>query len=355
MSKDKKTATPTPEQVWEASKKKTIDEAMAAGIKLKSWQVIYQTIDRWSNEYHYTAALEKLHLVATSQTVKDEITKAARAVKKGTHEQINSSRQAEFLINVAIGNQVSRSGKVFERKAKLKDGGEIEMTYLAEKHRLRTSELLVEPELIQDIANVSIKTKNRDQYVQPGHTGAGYFGKGKTSQSNQVVSSKSAASGKDSIHQAQIEAMEESSTHLGLSHRLSKVRDEFQEDGTGILKAEESKGFHPDSSWKGFNLDSKENVLVAAVTTNQIFKKSQTKEKKIREPLAVPLDLSEDYKEIRTESETRTDDHEDYIKRKVIKKTEFKNFADKHKIDTTGKSFVDKARSLNNAITKDGR
>jgi hypothetical protein len=352
MSKPNK----TPEQIWEESKQKTINEAKAAGItKLKPWQIVYRTIERWSNEYHDTAALKKLQLVATSQTVKDEITNAARAVKKGTHEQINSSSQAEFLINVAIGNQVSRSGKAFERKAKLKDGGEIEITYLAEKHRLRTSELLVEPELIQDIANVSIKTKDRDQYVQPGHTGAGYFGKGKPSQSNQVVSSKSAASGKDSIHQAQIEAMEKSSTQLGLSHRLSKVRDEFQEDGTGIVKAEESKGFHPDTSWKGFNFDSKESVLVAAVTANQIFKKSQTKEKKIREPLAVPPDLSEDYKEIRTESETRTDDHEDYIRRKVMTKPEFKSFADKHKIDTTGKSFVDKAKSLNKTITKDGR
>lgn len=356
MSKTKKVVTPTPEQIWESSKNKTKLELMAKGISNPTLpQIVYETFDRWSLR-DAEATNESVSRISGSEAVKKEIAKAARKVQSGTHEQINASSQSELLINVVLGQQVSTSGKTFEKTAELKSGDKASLTNLAMNHRLRTAELPVRPELTQNIDNVARKTKDKDKYVLPGHTGAGYFGKkGTTSSKDQVVSSRSASSGKESIHQAQISAIAESSTHLGLSHRLSKVRDEFQEDGIGILQAEESKGFHPSSNWKGHDLGDKESVLVAAVTANQIFKKSQTKEKNLRKPYKEPQNLSETYQEIRTESETKTDDYEDYIQRKVMQNPKFKSFADKHKIDTTGKSFVDKAKALHSDVSKGGR
>lgn len=352
MSKNKKPA--TPKQHWEASKQKTIELAARQGrAKLKPWQVVYETIDRWS-KVDASVAEERVKSIVTSPEVKNEIRDAARAVDAGTHEQINASSQAQFLIKVAIGEQKSDTGKVFERTAALKDGTKASITRIAEAQRMRTKELMTAPEPAKRIKNVSKQLDSSDDdevHVLTGHVGAMSFNAPGTaaSSSSQVVSKKGSSSGKDGVHVAQLKAQRESSHHVTLSRRLSKVMDEFQEEGAEVLKAFESTGFHENSNWQGFRIKDASDALAVAIKARHNFKKRQTKEKVLREPYVDPASASETYSEVRTESETVSDTYPDFVKGSKDY-PDFAAFAQKHKIDMKSKAFQVKLESLEKAL-----
>lgn len=245
MSKNKV----TPEEYWEASKAKTVALAKSEKRKIKSYEIVYETIDRWCLR-DKAAAEEKVNLMLGNSIIKKEITDAARAVQDGTHEQINASSQAKFLISVALGKQISNSGRIFEKTARLTDGSVASITRIARDQRLPTVELMTAPEKASSIKNVAKRLSDRDEEdlsVMTGHVGAMSFNEegAKASSSDQVVSKAGSSSGKDGVHVAQLKAQLESSHHVTLSRRLSKVMDEFQEDGAGVLKAFDSTYWIP--------------------------------------------------------------------------------------------------------------
>jgi len=353
MSKNvKKTA----QQHWEESKAKTVALAKAEGRKLKSYEVIYETIDRWCLKGNAVAE-EKVKLMAGNAEIKKEIRDAARNVEDGTHEQINASSQAQFLIDVALGKQISESGRVFEKAAKLKDGTTGSVTKIAEGQRLRTKEFMTAPVAARTIKNVSKRLADSDEedlFVMTGHVGAMSFNEEgtKASSSNQVVSKAGSSSGKDGVHVAQLKAQRESSHQVTLSRRLSKVMDEFQEDGTAILEAFDQEGFHENSNWQDFRIKTAEDALAVAIKARHNYKKRQTREKGIREPFIDPVSASEQYSEINTESETATDTYKDFVKR-TVKVDEFEDFADRHGINVNSNSFKVKLQRLEEALDKD--
>jgi hypothetical protein len=350
----------TPEEYWEGSKAKTIALAKLEGRKLKSYEIVYETIDRWCLK-DKAAAEEKVNLMLGNSSIKKEITDAARSVQNGTHEQVNASSQAKFLISVAVGKQISTSGRVFEKTSKLKDGSVASVTRIAKDQRLPTVELMTAPVKASSIKNVAKRlsdSEEEDLSVMTGHVGAMSFNEEgtKASSSDQVVSKAGSSSGKDGVHVAQLKAQLESSHHVTLSRRLSKVMDEFQEDGAGVLKAFDSAGFHINSNWQGFRIKDASDALAVAVVARHNFKKRQTKEKNLREPYIDPISASENYSEIRTESETATDKFKDFVKEalEITGYKDFTDFAKKHSINTDSEAFNIKLQKIETALDRGG-
>jgi len=347
----------TPEEYWEASKAKTVALAKKEGRILKSWQIVYETIDRWCLK-DKAVVEEKVNLMLGNSSIKKEITDAARAVQDGTHEQVNASSQANFLISVALGKQKSASGRVFEKTAKLTDGSVSSVTKIAKGQRLPTVEFMTAPVAASAIKNVSKRlSDDEDLFVMTGHVGAMSFNEEgtKASSSDQVVSKAGSSSGKDGVHVAQLKAQLASSHHVTFSRRLSEVMDEFQEDGSGVLKAFDSSGFHINSNWQGFRIKDASDALAVAVVARHNFKKRQTNEKKLRESYVDPISASESYSEVRTESETATDKFEDFVDGAldVGGYEDFRDFAAKHSIDIKSKAFDIKLKKLEKALNKD--
>jgi hypothetical protein len=333
----------TPAQFWKESKEKTIAEPN--GKKLKPWEVVYKTIERWSFS---DVVSDTVKLIPKNAQIKKEIANAARAVENKTHEQVNASSQAEFLIKVAIGEQVSDDGKKFERTAKLNNGERSPITKIAEKQRTPTKEFLTKPEPIEKIGSISKKVKSNKK-VLTGHTGAAYFNAESVKQESkhQVVSNNGSSRG--GIHAAQLKAQRESSHHLSFSRRLSIAMDKFQEDGTGILEAFNSEGFHENSNWHGFYIKDAGDALAVAIKARHNYKKRQTNEKHIREPYKDTASMSEDYSEIGSRSETDDDKYKEFIA-KTCKDDPFMDFIKKNNIRINSQEFGDKLKSLDNKL-----
>ena len=343
----------TAEESWEQSKAKTVEIAKLEGRALTTnWQIIYETIDRWTLK-NTTASQERAALIVGSNRVQKEIRDAARSVDAGTHEQINASSQAELLINTALGRQVSESGRVFERTAKMNDGSQSSLTNIAINQRFRTAEGITRPVPAKEVRNVAkrVTGADLDKHVFGGHTNAGHYNPEGTpldKKKDQVVTSAGSSTG--GIHKMQLESIRKSSHHKSLSMRLSKDADTVQEDGSGILEAFENGGFLEASSWQGVRIKNAEDALAAAMVASHNYKKRQTKEKNLREPYADPASISESYKEINTESETKTDEFKDFAER-AVKKDVFKEFAEKYHLNTKSRAFATKLQSAHNKVS----
>lgn len=112
-------------------------------------------------------------------------------------------------------------------------------------------------------------------------------------------------------------------------------------------------GFHVNSNWQGFRIKDASDALAVAVVARHNFKKRQTNEKKLREPYVDPTSASENYSEIRTESETATDKFEDFVDEalEIGGYKDFTDFATKHSIDVESKAFKTKLERLQSTIS----
>lgn len=250
---------------------------------------------------------------------KKEIDNCARKVQEGTHEFLNTATTTNFGMRTALGLNP------MERTAKPKKKGEEPVTidHLIEAQRIPTEEYLCKPVPVKDLPkNKHAHFKgDKTQHVFHGHIGSG---KHETAQGEKYLVLREGA-GRSGFHEEQKKAQRDSTHHLSLSRRLSKITDNHQARGKDILDAYEKSGFHPKSSWGGKKVTSPKEALEVSLKAEHNFKKRQTKEKGIRSRYKETASISTSYEEIDSESETGTEDYEDFKEKKVTQEP-FKSF-----------------------------
>ncbi len=241
---------------------------------------------------------------------KNKIDPAARNIQPETHEFMNASSTTTFGMKTALGLTE------MERVAEGVNDTEITIDKLIIRMRIPTKEYLCRPQKIKDLtpkqkslfydSDSGYDSDEDEQHVFQGHIGSATAGRPKKGRKQYIVTRESAS--RSGFHTEQLAAQEQSTHHLSLSYRLSKITDAHQLRGRHVIRAYNDGGFHPNSFFNEYHIKNGKDAAKIALMAEYYYKKRQTQEKNFRKRYEEPDDLSESYSEISSDSEVYSTD-----------------------------------------------